>query len=221
MTATTYYKATRPEGTDFRTGLCDYAAACGTGEIIRHRQCGESDMIPDRPGTYLSVSVEPADCTGMAWPCRLFKIEPVGKILDGLRASPNKRACSAFTVTEELPAHMALGPNGQAVAAVIRRTRRLTRDEMTRLAAARDSAWAAAGYAAGHAAGYAARYAAWQAAWYAAWEAAGEAAGEAARYAARYAARDAATATLVKDKITQKQYDLLMGPWLSVVGTAP
>lgn len=36
MPRLTYYKATRPDGTDFRTGTIDYAAALRTGEIIRH-----------------------------------------------------------------------------------------------------------------------------------------------------------------------------------------
>ena len=76
--------------------------------------------------------------------------------------------------------------------------------------AARDAAWAAAQDAA--------RYAAWDAAWYAAWDAARVAAWDAARDAARVAARDAALATLVRDLITPKQYDLLMAPWRTVIG---
>ena len=40
----------------------------------------------------------------------------------------------------------------------------------------------------------------------------------AARNAAWNAARDAALATLVRDLITPKQYDLLMAPWRTVIG---
>ena len=90
-----YYKATRPDGTDFYTGTIDYAAALATGDVIRH----PGKQTWDLPESYLSVSVEPADCTGFEWPCRLFRVEPVGPVLvEGkrkLQASPNKRACSA------------------------------------------------------------------------------------------------------------------------------
>ena len=56
------------------------------------------------------------------------------------------------------------------------------------------------------------------AAWAAARDAAWDAAHAAARYAAWAAARDAALATLVRDLITPKQYDLLMAPWRTVIG---
>jgi hypothetical protein len=49
---TTYYKATRPDGTDFRTGTIDYAAALASGEVIHHPV---ETMVPNDPATYLSV----------------------------------------------------------------------------------------------------------------------------------------------------------------------
>ena len=129
----TYYKATTPNGTDFWGGTFDYAAALETGEIIEHR----ATMIRDDPSTYLSVSIHPANCTGMRWPCRLFVVEPVGRTL---KASLNnsKHSCHALRVIEERPAHEALGPQGDQVAALIERARSLTIDEATKLAAARD-----------------------------------------------------------------------------------
>jgi hypothetical protein len=218
---TTYYKATRPDGTDFRTGTIDYAAALASGEVIHHPA---ETMVPNDPSTYLSVSVEPADCTGFDWPCRLFRVEPVGPMLGSgslkLQASPNKRACQALRVVEELPAHMALGPNGEAVAAFIDRCRTMTPEQMARLAAARDAArgawyaaWVAAWYAARGAARDAARGAAREAAWYAAWVAAWYAARGAAWYAARDAAMDAGWAIVVRDLITPEQYDILVKPF--------
>ena len=134
-----YYKATRPDGTDFHTGTIDYARALETGEVIRH----PAKMIRDDPRTYLSVSVHPANCTGMGWPCRLFRVEPVGRTLKA-QFSESKRSCSALRVVEELPAHMALGPQGEEVAALIERCRSLTTEEGRRLDAARDAAWDAA-----------------------------------------------------------------------------
>ena len=94
------YKATRPDGTDFRTGTIDYAKALETGEVIRHPE----KFKRNNPSTYLSVSITPTDCTGMRWPCRLFRVEAVGRKFknDGLE---NKRCCSAIRVVEELPAH--------------------------------------------------------------------------------------------------------------------
>jgi hypothetical protein len=140
-----YYKATTPNGTDFATGTIDYGSALVSGEVIRHPA---AKKVRNEPSTYLSVSVEPADCTGFSWPCRLFRVEPVGPVMSKLDASPNKRAVSALRVVEELPAHLALGPNGEAVAAFIEHVRGMTREEATKLAAATDAAWSAAGSAA-------------------------------------------------------------------------
>ena len=75
---TAYYKATRPDGRDFATGRIDYAAALASGEVIRHPA---AKRVRDDPRTYLSVSVEPADCIGFFWPCRLFCVEPVGRVM--------------------------------------------------------------------------------------------------------------------------------------------
>ena len=115
---TLYYKAVRPNGTDFRTGTINYGAALVSGEVVRHPVT--SKRVWDAPSTYLSVSVEPADCTGFAWPCRLFRVEPVGRVMGAgkvpLSASPNKRAVSALRVVEELPAWQAFGPNALYVA---------------------------------------------------------------------------------------------------------
>jgi hypothetical protein len=150
---------------------------------------------------------------------------------------PHKVAGLTFRVISELPAWQAFGPTGEAVEAFIARCKRLTPDEVKRLAAAkdaawyaakdaaRDAAWAAAKDAAWYAAWDAARAAAWSAvwdaAWAAAWYAAKDAAKDAARDAAWAAARDAAWAAawyaakaiIVKDLITPEQYDLLTQPW--------
>ena len=206
-----YYKATRPDGTDFRTGEIDYGAALKSGETIEHPE----KFVRNEPSTYFSVSTSPADCTGMRWPCRLFRIEPVGRAWRN-DEMPNKRCCSRLRVVEELPAHEALGPQGEEVAALIERCGTLTVDELERLAvawvAARAAAWSAAWSAARSAARdaargaarsaarSAARAAAWDAAWSAArsaaraaaWDAAWSAAWSAARAAAWSAARDAA-----------------------------
>lgn len=136
MARLTYYKCVRPDGRDFHTGTIDYAAALASGETIKHPA---AEMVRDDPATHLSVSIHATNCTGMRWPCRLFRVEPVGPVL----VNASKRACHALRVIEELPAHMALGPQGEQVAALIERAGRLTADEIERLAASRAASWAA------------------------------------------------------------------------------
>ena len=186
----TYYKATRPDGTDFHTGLVDYAGALASGEPVTHP--GGVRSATGDAATYLSVSTTSSDCTGFRWPCRLFAVEPVDPWTPHATDLPNKRACLSLRVVEELPAWQVFGPNGERVVAVIDRASRLTADEIERLGAA----WIAA----------------WDAAWDAAWAAAWAAAGDAARAAAW-----ASIAETVRDLITPEQYELLAGPWNTVI----
>ena len=115
------------------------------------------------------------------------------------------------------------GPQWGHIVALVRRAAVLTADEAKRLDAAGD--------AAGDAARDAARYAAWDSAWDAARDSAWDAARDSARYAAGYAAAvaagyaawDAARALAMRDLIgqrafTQEHYDLLTGPWATVIG---
>ena len=203
---TTCFKATRPDGTDFYTGKIDYAAALASGEVITHPA---RTLHPGDASTYLSVSIAAADCTGFQWPCRLFRVEPVGDAVPDDHY-PNKRCVKALRVVEELPAWQALGPDGEAVVALIERARTLTIKEARRMDAARPAAWYAAWYAAGaaarYAAGAAARPAALAAAWDAAWDAARDAAG------------DAAGALVVRDLISHEHFETLVAPWVAGVG---
>jgi hypothetical protein len=191
----TFFKATRPDGTSFHDGTTRW-------------EVGKVTHLPDGPGLpYLSVSVVVTDCTGMKWPCRLFRVEPVEGhevTTPEARVLPNKRGSSAWRVVEELDARQVLGPNADAVLAIIERARTLTDDEAWKMVPTRDAAWVTASAAAWDAA-FAARSAAW------------DAARDAARYAA-FAAWDALLATIVRDLITPEQYETLMGPWWAGVG---
>ena len=198
---TTYYKAVRPDGTDFFSGKVRWLPPAGEplpegGLIVRH-PTATTPSFGDDAAYYLSVSTEPTNCTGMQWPCRLALVEAADAAVwtPDATALPNKRAAVAWLVTAEVDAWQALGPQGREVAAIIDRARMLTTDELRQLDAARGAARAAARDAA--------RDAAWGAAWDAAWVA---------------AARDAALATLVRDLITPEQHDLLMAPWRTVIG---
>ena len=217
---TTYYKAVRPDGMDFFSGKVRWLPPAGEplpegGLIVRH-PTATTPSFGDDAADYLSVSTEPADCTGMLWPCRLALVEAADAAVwtPDATALPDKRAAVAWLVTAEVDAHQALWPQGREVAAIIDRARMLAADERRQLGAAsdaaRDAAWGAARDAAWDAAWDAARDAARNAAWGAAWDAAWG--------AARAAARDAALATLVRDLITGNQYDLLMAPWRTVIG---
>ena len=228
----TYYKAVRPNGTDFHAGTVRWLPVKGEplpegGLIVTHPfvQRKPKRLASQRDaGLYLSVATVPTDCTGMLWPCRLARVERTRAAVwapnkDDL---PHKRASWRWQVVEELDPHLALGPQGADVAAIIARCHTLTPEEVRALSAAREAAWAAAWGASG----WEARDAAWAAAWAAAREAAWDAAREAARDAvwaaawgeARDAARDAVRATLVRDLISEAHYQTLMGPWLSVIG---
>ena len=237
---TTYYKAVRPDGTSFWDPEFRWVPESGPveGIVVEHPN---PDLGGDASG-YLSVSTAPADCIGMQWPCRLLEVEPVdgAPVHTSDRADlPNKRTASAWRVVRELPAHLALGPQGEHVSALLARVWGLAVDELRRLAAryvagvaARDAAW------------YVARRAAWDAAedaWDATWDAArgaargaarraaggaaqraagdaAEDAWDAARRAARGVAGDAAEALTVRDLISTEHYDTLTRVWREVVG---
>ena len=225
---TTYYKAVRPDGTSFHDPSFRWVPESGPipggGLLVSH-----PGYLDRRSAAgYLSVSTVPTDCTGLQWPCRLLALTPVRgrKVVTPEPELPNKRAASAWLVVDRLDPHLALGPQGPEVAAIIERAGRLTQEEAALLDAvwyeALNAAWDAAWYAAWDAAWDAARGAARDAAWYAAWYAARDAARGAARGAAWYAAwdaaRDAAIATVVRDLISPDVWQTLAGPWLSVTG---
>lgn len=232
---TTHYKAVRPDGTDFRTGTVRWLPPVGDpmpggGMVVTHptsrkRTDGGADG-------YLSVATVATECTGMRWPCRLAVVEPTRAAVwtPDPGTLPSKRASWQWRVVAEIDAHQALGPQGPEVVAIIDRVRMLTTDELRQLGAARDAArdaarnatwgatWGATRNAARDAARNAARNAARDATWDAAWDATWDAALDAAWGAAWSAVRVATLATLVRDLITPKRYDLLMAPWRTVIG---
>ena len=186
MSRLTYYKATRPGGTDFRTGTINYAGFLASGEMLTHPETSKKD----EPSTYFSVSIEPAETLiGGSWPCRLFRVEPVGRTLTHSEYK-YKRCCHALRVVEELPAGLALGPNSEAVLRLIDRAGRIDYQTAQELYAAGSAAWDAAR----------------DAAWYA------------ARYAARSAAWSAAGALVVRDLLAPEHFDILTKPWRDVIG---
>ena len=70
---TAYYKAVRPDGMDFFSGKVRWLPPAGEplpegGLIVRHPTATTPNFGYDA-ADYLSVSTEPANCTGMQWPC--------------------------------------------------------------------------------------------------------------------------------------------------------
>ena len=226
---TVFYKCTRPDGTDFYTGTVDYAAALASGEPLPELP---GDVAFPGPGWYHLATV-PTECVGMGWPCRLFEVQPVGSVHTDTD-HPHKIGTTSVRVLREVDAHLALGPQGEQVAALIGRCRSLTGDELDRLYAARDAVRVAARVAARVATWDAARVAVRVAAQDAVWDTVRVAAWDAARVAAQDAVwdtvaawdavRDAALGLLCRDLIGQHPgwdqgaYDRLTGPWRDVIG---
>ena len=150
----TLYKAVRPDGTDFHTGTVRWAPEKGEipadGIVVTHPTSTEWG---EDHSTHLCASDEPTDCEGFEWPCRLLEVEPVGEVYHHARS---KWSSLSWRVVRELPATQALGPQGEAVAALVDGLGRLDTTQLVALDAARD--------AAGDAAWAAARDAAWTAA---------------------------------------------------------
>ena len=203
----TYYKAVRPDGKDFYSGTVFWAVE--PGEIVRHPT---STLSPDEWSgacDYLSVATVPTGCTGMEWPARLLEVEPV----DGHPVTspspanfPHKRAATAWRVVREVESHIALGPQGEALADYLDALRDLTDAEVEAMDATRNAsrtntwvAWDAARDVA-----YTTRNAAWIAAW-------------AVSHAVHAAIQDAALAVVVADLVgqhglTREHLDTLTAP---------
>ena len=200
----TYYKATQLDGTDFRTGTIDYAAALNNETPV---EIPVNDRSSDprlcTKGVLHAATVPTETLVGGSWPCRLFEVtgEIVATTDSGGVEHPHKRGFESITVVREIDAKLALGPNADAVLAVIARAKNLTDQDVKDFADAERAAGDAAGDAAWHAARNAARDAAWHV----------------ARDAARNAAR-AVLAALTRDLITPEQYQILAGHWESVMG---
>ena len=203
----TYYKAVRPDGTDFRTGTIQWAVE--PGEIVRH----PTSTLPPHEWSsardYLSVATVPADCTGMVWPARLFEVEgvddhPVGT--PNLATFPHKRGATAWRVVHEVESHIALGPQGGVLVEFLDALGDLTEGEVKAMVVTRNAAWDApwAAWDAARDAAHATRNAAWGAT-------------RAAADAAHVAAQDAAMALVVADlvgqhNLTREHLDTLTGP---------
>lgn len=205
----TFYKATRPDGTDWHTGKTDYLQSptpplSGAGDF---------------PGaTWYHLATVPSECIGSSWPCRLFEVRPApGAQVHRDAWRPHRIGCTSVEVIREIDAWQVLGPNGKLVAAFIERLKVLTATEIDTITvtqyAARRSEW----YLAYDAVQCAAHAASRDTAWYVARDVAYDVTQYAEWYEARDAARDAASALVVEDLISPEQYEILTRPYATII----
>ena len=105
-----YFKATQPDGYSFM------------GSPKKLYAVGDT-VTPDGDGTrlcregLLHVANTPGEVlVGGSWPCKLFEVR--GEIVAGFDGEhPHKGGAKSLQVVRELPAWIALGTNGRAVAA--------------------------------------------------------------------------------------------------------
>ena len=136
----TFYKATRPDGTDFYSGMVLYEV----GRTVRPNDGVPRSKAKLCHGGLLHAATVPTETLIIgSWPCRLFVVD--GKPVAGLDdEEPYKAGFRQLRVVEELPAWRVFGPQGREVVALIERAALLTVDELKRLGAAWDAARTAA-----------------------------------------------------------------------------
>ena len=214
----TYFKAVQPDGTDFYTGTVQWVPESGIpseGFAVTHPT---STVWGEAHATHLCASTSPTDCTGFSWPCRLLEVEPASKVHEH---DGNKVSALTWRVVRELPATQTLGPQGDAVVALLDGVKRLDTEALASLADARDAdpaglPWTLplnpAGDSAWYATWEAAQDAARDSAWCAARGAAQDAARDDSRCTARVATKDAASALVVWDLIALAYRNILTEP---------
>ena len=221
----TYWKAVRPDGTDFWTGTVRWLPKTPLKRPHTVRHPSSTCAVREDHSTSLAVSTDPTNLPGALWPMRLCRVEQVEDIII---TDAYKRQSVAWRVVEEVDPSIRFGPQGPHVAALIARAREITGDEVEKFNAARDAARESARESARDAASKAAgvapgRESAWIAASESAWVAASKAARVTASDAVWGAVWDAARALVVRDLIgqhgfTQAHYDTFTLPWRAVIG---
>lgn len=221
----TYWKAVRPDGTDFWTGTVRWLPKTPLKRPHTVRHPSSTCAVREDHSTSLAVSTDPTNLPGALWPMRLCRVEQVEDIII---TDAYKRQSVAWRVVEEVDPSIRFGPQGPHVAALIARAREITGDEVEKFNAARDAARESARESARDAASKAAgvapgRESAWIAASESAWVAASKAARVTASDAVWGAVWDAARALVVRDLIgqhgfTQAHYDTFTLPWRTVIG---
>jgi hypothetical protein len=136
VSAKVFFKATRPDGTDFYSGTVAYRV----GETVSVFESARRRTAKCCTDSVLHASTVPVETLiGGKWPCRLFEVtgRPVAE-------EGHKRGFRKLTVLREIDAHLALGPQGEHLAALIQRAGGLSAAGAAAGDAARDAAREAA-----------------------------------------------------------------------------
>jgi len=119
----------------------------GRLQVEQRRRHPEDTKYPNPYG--ITLCQNPIEALSF-WPGRLFRVGEV-KGLRRMSFTPNHDSigwCEAYTILEELPSTLVLGPNGAAVAALVERVTSLNADEIQQLGeaarSAKGRAWGAA-----------------------------------------------------------------------------
>ena len=216
----TYWKAVRPDGTDFWTGTVRWLPKTPLKRPHTVRHPSSTCAVREDHSTSLAVSTDPTNLPGALWPMRLCRVEQVEDIII---TDAYKRQSVAWRVVEEVDPSIRFGPQGLHVATLIARVRAITAGEVGRFDAVWNAVRKSAWFAASKAAGVAGRESAWIAASESAWVAASKAARVTASDAVWGAVWDAARALVVRDLIgqhgfTQAHYDTFTLPWRTTIG---
>ena len=123
------FKATRLDGTDFRTGMVQWAPPPDHDGpwVVRHPgieryKKGFTSNKPDpesySAANYLSASVTPHALPGSDWPMRLFKVRAIGRTGRSTEYL-EKVAALEYEVVAEIDSSIRFGPQGAQVALLL------------------------------------------------------------------------------------------------------
>ena len=110
----TYYKAVRPDGTDFWTGTVRWLPRTPLKRARTVRHPSSTRVVKGDHSTSLAVSTDPTELPGAGWPMRLCRVIPVGGMII---TDTCKRQSLAWRVVEEVDPALRFGPQGPHVAA--------------------------------------------------------------------------------------------------------
>jgi hypothetical protein len=99
----TYWKAVRPDGTDFWTGTVRWLPKTPLKRPHTARHPSSTCAVREDHSTSLAVSTDPTNLPGALWPMRLCRVEQVEDIII---TDAYKRQSVAWRVVEEVdPLH--------------------------------------------------------------------------------------------------------------------
>jgi len=212
----TWYKATRPDGTDYHTGTIHYEPG------KRVRPAKSSKRVLCGPGVlHASTSPEKAVSYNARWPWRLFEVEGRPFLTDDY--DPHKAGFKQLCVVKEVPPYLAFGPNGKLAMRVISKVVELDAQQIRDLAASRAALWAALRDVSRPALWAALRDALRPVSWDALWDASRAALRDVSWDASRAAVWDVLRAVVTADLVgqyglTKQHIRILYRPWQQVVG---